>query len=786
MSTVMRSLRTLSVGLVTVGGLLAANLSSADVRNPTIGPLIFEENFDSFNPSHWNVVTGDGCQFGPDLCGWGNQELQWYGENNLSIESIPGDSGNRALVITAKRENVEGRAFTSGKVDSQGLFAIHYGMIEVRMRIPNLNTGLWPAAWMLGTSTASWPAKGEIDMMEMGHKASYRQGADINTFVGANAIFYADEACVPENPTCAASTAWGADNHHISASSMADRFVTYRTYWSDQQLRFTVVDNGVEYDLYDNPIDFNDQMTEFQQPFYLLLNMAVGGNFTDAANNSQVTVPMPAKMYVDYIRVYQIDGLGEVLTGNPTPPESGTFGVFTDNTPTSNKLQAGVSSDIYNWNQSSVEGGNLPPAEGDEVIAWRYTAPGQWFGGGVQSRQPRDMSQFDQGHLSFRVKIPADIGFKVGIADTYTNVSWIDFPANESRYGLVRNGEWSRVSIPIEELRGEFIALQSMQGMFYFANSDQGLPNRTFEFALDDIVWEGGGNSAPQDSDGDGVLDSDDLCPNTPPNTQVDAQGCPLPQTDHLTIQAEDYSAFFDTTAGNTGGAYRNDDVDIEATQDTDGGFNVGWTAAGEWLEYNVYLNAGEYSLSSRVASQAGNAVYSILVNEQWIGSNSVSFTGGWQAYETQSLGRFTVNDGQHRIRVKVEGGEFNVNWLKVDRVMHGDADQDGVPDHLDQCPNTPPNSAVDNQGCPLVADVYGALRQGNQLVFYVNQSSWATVHYRINEGAQQNLSMTATNGRNEYSLLGLNAGDRVTYRFTYWDDSLPGAIDSPWNEATY
>jgi hypothetical protein len=108
-------------------------------------------------------------------------------------------------------------------------------------------------------------------------------------------------------------------------------------------------------------------------------------------------------MYVDYIRVYQLDGKGAVKLGNQTVPEvAGKFGVFTDNTPVNNKLVAGTSSDIFLWNSASSGAGSTPPYEGANVIAWSYTAPGQWFGGGVQARQARDLTNSRERLLQHR------------------------------------------------------------------------------------------------------------------------------------------------------------------------------------------------------------------------------------------------------------------------------------------------------------------------------------------------------------------------------------------------
>ncbi|MDO3381281.1 di-heme oxidoredictase family protein [Gilvimarinus algae] len=697
-----------------------------------VGQLLWEDNFNSLNTEHWNVIEGNGCQLGPNLCGWGNQELEYYQGDNVSIEAVPGEPGNSALVFEARAENVGGSAFTSGKLDSQNAVAVQYGMIETRIRVPNLDTGLWPAFWLLGTSTASWPAKGEIDMMEMGHRQEeidkLYPGTSVNNFVGGNAIFYAEGACVEGNPTCAAMSAWETDNAYVSSTPMNDRFITYRLYWTEDSLRFTAVDNGVEYDMYDAPIGITEESEEFRAPFYLLMNLAVGGNFTDALQNSQVTAPLPAKMYIDYVRVYEYDGQGEVILGNSSQPEVGTFGVFTDNTPTSNKLEAGSSSDVYIWSTGSLVGGNEAPAEGGNVISWDYTAPGQWFGGGIQARQAVNLSNFEDGQLKFRIKVPANVSFKVGITDTYTNEHYINFPAGESKYGLVRNGDWGTVTIPVADLRGSLVAMQSLSYPFVILNGDDGTPSANFSLAIDDIVYEGGGDAAdddgdgvpnqndacpntpagtsvdsngcavstPTDSDNDGVLDANDACPNTPAGTSVNALGC---ATNSVRLQAEDYESYSDADAGNSGGAYRSDNVDIEATTDTDGGYNVGWTAAGEWLEYSADLAAGTYEITARVASQDGGGALSVGINGAYTASAPVNSTGGWQSWTSVSLGTLDVAAGNAAVRVNVDAAGFNLNWIGLERVVV-DTDGDGIGDASDLCPATAAGSSVNSAGC--------------------------------------------------------------------------------------
>jgi beta-glucanase (GH16 family) len=477
-----------------IGGLLlaASTLASASVTSPVIGKLLWSEEFNgaSLNSTLWSTYDGNGCQIG--LCGYGNQELEYYRPNNLSIVNVPFEPSTRALAITAKREVIGSNQFTSGKLDSAGKVQVKYGMIEIRAATPPVGVGLWPALWLLGTSPQAWPRKGEIDMMEQGG----RQPAGLpavspDQFVGANVITFNEAACVPGNESCAASTAWQTKNWVTPSRSLANRFVLYRLYWTDTQIRFTLVDNGRELDMYKAPISTVGSPA-LQEPFYLLMNMAVGGNFTPAATPAQITAPLPATMYVDYVRVYELDGKGEVKLGVGITPEAGKFGVFTDNTPVTNSQALGTSADFFIWNTGSMGGGNIPPFEGSNVLALNYFAPGQWFGGAVQSRQVHDMSGFRGGNIKLKIKVPANVAFKIGILDTYTNHSWVTFPANTTAYGLVRNGEWGTATIPVAEIAGPLVALQSMNSLFEFLSVDGSNPGAPFQMAFDDIVWDSG------------------------------------------------------------------------------------------------------------------------------------------------------------------------------------------------------------------------------------------------------------------------------------------------------
>lgn len=136
-------------------------------------------------------------------------------------------------------------------------------------------------------------------------------------------------------------------------------------------------------------------------------------------------------------------------------------------------------------------------------------------------------------------------------------------------------------------------------------------------------------------------------------------------------VQAEDFIAFSDTTSANIGGAYRETPVDIHNTSDLGGGFSVGWTEAGEWLEYEIDVaEAGTYDVGLRLAQRPSGAVMSIDIDGQdRTGNIAIDSTGSWQSYynETVSLGHLST--GQHTVRVNFVNGEVSLNGLQFDLI---------------------------------------------------------------------------------------------------------------------
>jgi beta-glucanase (GH16 family) len=484
------------------------SLGASKGLDAQVGPVIWQEDFNDLN--NWIKLSGNGSW------GWGNGELQYYQDTNAFIAPIQGEPGNNGLHIIAKQESGSGIVdqwgnplnYTSARLTSKSKVSVLFGMVEVRLSVPDLAVGGWPAFWLQGTANYGWPMNGELDMMEMGHHKSFRDLHDThnggngannsteNEVTSANAIFYSEDAVNAGNPLGAASLAYDPADaycrpYYSPGNPLNNQFLVYRMYWDPSSIRFTVEHNGVERDMFDSPFTIDSISREFHKPFYFLANLAVGGALTDAynlgdpASGVPVSMPFPAEMVIDYVKVHEWNGHGSVHLGPPNA-QSGNFGLFTDSTQVDDQLLIDSTGHIYVWEETLVNS-NGAPFEGPNVMSWATNGKG-WFGAGVMAAQPLNLSTFDNGHLSFRIRIPANVGFKIGISDAWGNQNYIDFPANQARFGLQRDGQWGQANVPISDLRGTAIDLRMMQYTFIILEDN----GTSCNFELDDIYWTGG------------------------------------------------------------------------------------------------------------------------------------------------------------------------------------------------------------------------------------------------------------------------------------------------------
>jgi beta-glucanase (GH16 family) len=237
--------------------------------------LVWSDEFNgtTLDATKWVHEIGTGC---PNLCGWGNNELQYYTSNT---DNIKVDTGY--LHIIGRRQQFQGSAYTSARIKTEGLYSFQYGKIEARIKVP-IGQGLWPAFWMLGSniSTVSWPQCGEIDIME-----------HINT-----------------GPNIYGTIHYNLFNNYNSLGQStavnAGQFQIYTVEWDEDAIKWFI--NGTLYHQVTITNGLNST-EEFHNPFFLLLNMAMGGNWPGAPNAS---TPAVNTMLVDYVRVYQKPSTG--------------------------------------------------------------------------------------------------------------------------------------------------------------------------------------------------------------------------------------------------------------------------------------------------------------------------------------------------------------------------------------------------------------------------------------------------------------------------------------------
>lgn len=249
------------LNIVQAGGALYGNMN-----------IVWDDEFNgnNLNPNIWTFDIGNG--------GWGNNELEYYTSrtNNAYV-------ANGLLHIVALQESTNGSSYTSARIKSEGLFAFTYGRLEWRAQLP-YGVGFWPALWMLGTNITSvgWPTCGEIDVLE---------NAGTNTTMAQSSIHYGGDA---------------TSIYNFIGGGGVTNFHTYTLDWTTNALLFYVDGHLFEtqtgWGNGGGPYPF-----PFNQPFFLIMNLAVGGNYVGNPSVSQINsqTTFPGQVLVDYVRIYR-------------------------------------------------------------------------------------------------------------------------------------------------------------------------------------------------------------------------------------------------------------------------------------------------------------------------------------------------------------------------------------------------------------------------------------------------------------------------------------------------
>jgi beta-glucanase (GH16 family) len=248
----------------------------------TLNNLVWQDEFDTDgapDAAKWNILTGDGTAQG--IPGWGNNELQNY---TASPENVTAQNG--VLIITAQKENFEGKTYTSARITTKGKLDQQYGRFEARIKLPT-GKGVFPAFWLLGddeNGSLIWPQIGEIDIMEyLGDEPTTVFGTIHGPgFSGANSI---------------------TKKYEIKNDRFDNGFHIFGVEWSPNSINWYV-----DGDLYQSltPADVSEETNGlgewvFNRPFHIILNVAVGGNLPGSPNENTI---FPQRMLVDYVRVY--------------------------------------------------------------------------------------------------------------------------------------------------------------------------------------------------------------------------------------------------------------------------------------------------------------------------------------------------------------------------------------------------------------------------------------------------------------------------------------------------
>ena len=382
-----------------------------------------EFNSSSINTGLWRYELGDGTANGLDA-GWGNNELQIYTDDRAN-SGIERDDELSALYVRAQSDGLGG--YTSARMTTKGTLSTRFGRIDIKAKMPQ-GQGLWPAIWLLGDNIdeIAWPGCGEIDIVEiLGHEPSTMY-ATVHYTNGNNAK---DEK---------------AENYRLPTGSFSEAYHLFTLDWTPETLTFSV--DGIEI----KEIVIEDDMKEFLRSFYLVVNVAVGGNWPGAPDSNTT---FPQTMNIDYIRVFDKSGFTAPAAPALDIAEE-SIGVFVE----PNTAQAAIREDFTDLGTVALMiagGGGEPTAtiadvsiDGDSSLGFDFPG-GNWGGGFMQLSTAVDLSNYTK--LNFSINKTAtivDAEIKLESAATNAAINIANYPSTDL------GGGFQAYSIPLTDFSG--------------------------------------------------------------------------------------------------------------------------------------------------------------------------------------------------------------------------------------------------------------------------------------------------------------------------------------------
>jgi beta-glucanase (GH16 family) len=597
------------------------------------------------NTTTWKFDLGGG--------GWGNGEAEVYCgpagyagnpsqcPTTFSASTAPiYIDGSGHLVIRPINEN---GAWLSGRMNTEGKENFTYGILVASIELPNTTTqGLWAAWWTLGSdiTTVPWPGCGEEDIMEdWSPQVDNGEGTtgDIST----------------AHTTKTGGGGVGGRFTFPSGQAGNTAFHTYGLIWKANSLQ-TYVDNPSSPFLTITPSSLPSGDTwPFNQSMFVIFNVAVGGTLGGSTSG----LASPAQpMLVDYVRWY--------TASSGTPPAAPT-----------NLTATAVSSSQINlsWTASTTSGVTYTVLRGGTSIAtgitgttysntglaastqYSYTVEAVDSGG--TSPASNTATATTQGGVSCTTVPSAPTGLvAAAVSSSAIGLNWtaVTPPANctissYSVYGSTTSG--------FTPGTGNLIA----SGVTSVSYTNTGLAASTTHYYKVEAV----------DADGTSAASAQAQATTQAASGEGPYGGTPaaIPGT----VQAENYDtggqgvAYNVTAVNGTGNGYRSDGVDLEVTTDTGGGYNLGWTAAGQWFKYTVNVaTAGSYTVTFRVAAPAAVTDAFHLSNSSGTnlsGSVNVPATGGYQAWVNVTA-TVTLPAGTQTLTINQDKAGWNINWF--------------------------------------------------------------------------------------------------------------------------